>query len=312
MAETTYDRTKPQKRFTASVSRGLRESAVLAIGVIALVMLLALVSYHRDDPGFSSTGGGDHAIGNLIGPFGAWLSDVLYFLFGRPAYLFPMMLAVACFVMFRQRDDEEGRTRVNTAVRIGGFTLMLFASCGLAALHWDAGVLRATAGGVVGQSIGNGLAGVLNFLGATLVLLACWMAGLSLAFGVSWLTIVDKIGAGIWNSVAWIKDRRSTARDVAVGLEAKKARVEAAKVEEKRVAARVKPRIEAPAAVVEKSERVEKERQVPMFDAPKSGELPPLKLLDDPPVHEASYSQESRPTPGGSTRRSIRCRHCRG
>jgi S-DNA-T family DNA segregation ATPase FtsK/SpoIIIE len=39
----------------------------------------------------------------------------------------------------------------------------------------------------------------------------------------------------------------------------------------------VKPRIEAPAPVVEKSERVEKERQVPMFDAPKSGELPPLK-----------------------------------
>ena len=78
-----------------------------------------------------------------------------------------------------------------------------------------------------------------------------------------------------------------------MGLEAKKARVEAAKVEEKRVATRVKPRIEAPAAVVEKSERVEKERQVPLFDAPKSGELPPLKLLDDPPVHEAAYSQES-------------------
>ena len=35
MAETTYDRTKPQKRFTAAVSRGLRESAVIAIGVIA-------------------------------------------------------------------------------------------------------------------------------------------------------------------------------------------------------------------------------------------------------------------------------------
>ena len=82
---------------------------------------------------------------------------------------------------------------------------------------------------------------------------------------------------------------RATSRSA---LEAKKARVEAAKVEEKRVATRVKPRIEAPAVVVEKSERVEKERQVPMFDAPKSGELPPLKLLDDPPVHEAAYSQE--------------------
>ena len=84
MAETTYDRTKPQKRFTAAVSRGLRESAVLAIGVIALVMLFALASYHREDAAFTTNSGGDHAVGNLIGPFGAWLSDVLFFLFGRP------------------------------------------------------------------------------------------------------------------------------------------------------------------------------------------------------------------------------------
>src|SRR5215207_9890822 len=205
MAETTYDRTKPQKRFTTAVSRGLRESAVLTIGVIALVMLFALVSYHRDDPAFSSTGGGDHAVGNLIGPFGAWLSDILLFLFGRPAYLFPIMLAVAGFVMFRHRGDEEGRTRANAAVRIGGFTLMLFASCGLATLHWSAGVLRESAGGVVGQFIGTGLAANLNFLGATLFMLAVWMAGVSLAFGVSWLTIIDRLGAGIWNSIAWIK-----------------------------------------------------------------------------------------------------------
>ncbi len=124
---------------------------MILIGVIALVMLVALASYHRDDPAFSSTGGApssfeDGAVGNKIGPFGAWLSDILFFLFGRPAYLFPLMLGVACFVMFRQRDDEEGRTRANTAVRIGGFTLMLFASCGLATLHWSAGVLRETRG----------------------------------------------------------------------------------------------------------------------------------------------------------------------
>jgi S-DNA-T family DNA segregation ATPase FtsK/SpoIIIE len=292
MAETTYDRTKPQKRFTAAVSRGLRESAVLAIGVIALVMLISLLSYHGSDPGFSSTGNADHPTENLIGPFGAWLASMLFFLFGRPAYLFPIMLGVACFVMFRQSDDEDGRTRYNTAVRIGGFTLMLIASCGLATLHWAAGDLPASAGGVVGH-IGKSLESVMNFLGATLFMLAAWMAGVSLAFGVSWLTIVDKIGAGIWNGIGWIKARRSTARDVAVGLEAKKARVEAAKVEEKRVAARVKPRIEAPAVVVEKSERVEKERQVPLFESVKSGELPPLKLLDDPPAHEAHYSQEA-------------------
>jgi S-DNA-T family DNA segregation ATPase FtsK/SpoIIIE len=292
MAETTYDRTKPQKRFTAAVTRGLRESAVLAIGVIALVMLVALATYDRGDPGFASTGNVEHGVQNGIGPMGAWIASLLFFLFGKPAYLFPIMLGVACFVMFRQPAEEEGRTRYNTAVRIGGFSLMLIASCGLATLHWDKGMLPDTAGGVVGH-IGFWLESGLKFLGATLLMLTAWMAGVSVAFGVSWLTIVDKIGAGIWNAVAWIKARRSTARDVAVGLEAKKARVEAAKVEEKRVATRVKPRIEAPAPVVEKSERVEKERQVPMFESAKAGELPPLKLLDDPPVHEAGYSQEA-------------------
>jgi DNA segregation ATPase FtsK/SpoIIIE, S-DNA-T family len=32
---------------------------------------------------------------------------------------------------------------------------------------------------------------------------------------------------------------------------------------------------------------------VPMFESGKAGELPPLNLLDDPPVHEAHYSQEA-------------------
>src|SRR4051812_668184 len=292
MAESTYDRTKPGKRFTAAVSRGLRESAVLAIGVVALVMLVALASYNASDPGFSSTGSIDHAVQNRIGPFGAYLASLLFFLFGKPAYLFPIMLGVACFVMFRQSPEEEGRTRFNTAVRIGGFTLMLIASCGLATLHWSAGSLPATAGGVVGH-LGRALASAMSFLGATLLLLTAWMAGVSLAFGVSWLTIIDRIGASIWNFIGWIRARRSVARDVAVGVEAKKARVEAAKVEEKKAAARVKPRIDAPAAVVEKSERVEKERQVPMFDAPKSGALPPLSLLDDPPDQVSHYSQEA-------------------
>jgi S-DNA-T family DNA segregation ATPase FtsK/SpoIIIE len=119
------------------------------------------------------------------------------------------------------------------------------------------------------------------------------MIGVSLSFGVSWLTIVDRIGAGIWNFIGWIRARRSVARDVAVGVEAKKARVEAAKIEEKKAAVRVKPRIEAPAPVVEKSERVEKERQVPLFEASKAGSLPPLQLLDDPPARESGYSQEA-------------------
>ena len=53
----------------------------------------------------------------------------------------------------------------------------------------------------MGQFVGQGLAGPLNFLGATLFMLAGWMAGVSLAFGISWLTIVDRIGLAFWSGI---------------------------------------------------------------------------------------------------------------
>ncbi|MEZ5513448.1 MAG: DNA translocase FtsK 4TM domain-containing protein [Steroidobacteraceae bacterium] len=279
-------------KLTDTVARGLRESGIIALGVVALVILVALGSYSPTDRGFSFTGGADQ-IHNAIGPFGAWLSDVLFFLFGRPAYLLPIMLAVSCFFLFRKRADAEPVSRTNTAIRIGGFLLLLVASCGLATLHWSPEPLRQTAGGVIGSLVGSSLAGAMNFLGATLLMLAAWMAGVSLAFGVSWLTVIDRLGAWTWAGVNRLKAQRATARDVAVGQEAKRARTETVKAEQTKAAARPKPRIEAPPAAVEKSERVEKERQVPMFDAPKSGELPALQLLDDPGAREVGYSQEA-------------------
>src|SRR4051812_50200498 len=128
-------------------------------------MLVALASYIANDPGFSSTGSGEHGVQNRIGPFGAWLASLLFFLFGRPAYLFPIMLAVACFVMFRQPPDEDGRTRFNTAGGLGGFTLMPLARGGPATLLWDAGALPAAGGGAVGP-LGKGLGAAGGFLRA--------------------------------------------------------------------------------------------------------------------------------------------------
>jgi len=284
--------TRHALRFTAAVSRGLRESALIGLGVAALVLFTALASYSPHDAAFSYTGDAS-GVHNAIGPIGAWIADMLFFLFGRPAFLFPVMLAVSCWTLFRNRDKGEVGSRANTAVRIGGFVLVLIASCGLTTLHWDPGTLRQTAGGVVGSMIGQGLALGLNFLGATLLLIAAWMAGLSLAFGVSWITIIDRLGAWAWRGVGWWRNRGVTAREVAQGRERRQARKEAVIVEQKKAATRAPPRIETPAPALEKSERVEKERQVPLFEPPKANELPPLALLDDPPPHEPIYSAEA-------------------
>src|SRR5882762_1406437 len=282
LAETSAS-ARAAARFTSAVSRGLRESAIIALGIVALVLLLALLTYSPDDPGFSFTGN-SAPVHNRIGIIGAWLADLLFFLFGRPAFLFPLVLAVACWGLQRRMRADAAVSRVNTLVRTAGFVLVLVASCGLTTLHWQPGALRQSAGGLVAG---------LDFLGATLVMIAAWMAGLSLAFGVSWLTIMDRLGALTWAAIGRLRTRSAAARDAAEGRERRQARKEAMESDQKKSATRAPPRIEPPLPVVEKSARVERERQVPLFDPPKASELPPLKLLDDPPPREALYSAEA-------------------
>jgi len=273
----------------ANVARGLRESALWIFGALALILFVALASYDRADPAFSSTGQ-PGPVTNLIGPFGAWLSDFFFVLFGAPAYLFPVMLGFAGWSLFQERRSAEPIDRRTTTLRGLGFVLALASSCGLATLHFSGASFPNTAGGLLGALVGEGLAGALRFLGATLLLLAVWFASVSLCTGVSWLETMDRIGRGVLAAIDWVN---STARDVKAGREVKQARQEVVREEQKKAAERKPPKIEAPAPKVEKSERVEKERQVAMFERPGSTELPALSLLDDPPARHGGYSAEA-------------------
>ena len=283
---------KSPPRFTAAVARGLREAAAISLGVVALVVVVALLSFDPRDPGFSSTGLGD-ITHNRIGSSGAYLADFLFFLFGRPAYLLPLALGVTAVRLGRGQAAAESSSQVNVVVRALGFAVLLMCSCALTALHWSPGVLRQSAGGAVGMAVGSGLSSGLNLLGATLVLLAAWAASAAVAFGISWLRVIDGLGAAVWRGIRFIRERRQVTREVSGGRERKQARMEAGEAESKKIRARPPPRIEAPAPAAPKSERAEKERQVPLFDPPQAGELPALGLLDDPGSREPSYSPEA-------------------
>jgi S-DNA-T family DNA segregation ATPase FtsK/SpoIIIE len=276
----------------AIVARGLRESALWVFGALAVILFVALASYDRADPAFSSTGQ-DGPVTNLIGPFGAWLSDLFFVLFGAPAFLFPLMLGLAGWVFYRERTSREPIDRRAIGMRGAGFALALATSCGLATLHFSGASFPNTAGGVLGALLGDGLDAALGFLGATLLLLAVWLGSVALFTGISWLEIMDRIGQGVLAAISWVRDRASTARDVKAGREVKQARQEVVREEQKKAAERKPPKIEAPAPKVEKSERVEKEKQVPMFEKPGATALPALSLLDDPPRRVGGYSAEA-------------------
>ncbi|MGD8407808.1 MAG: DNA translocase FtsK 4TM domain-containing protein, partial [Thiohalophilus sp.] len=64
------------------LQRALKEGALYVFGFTAVYFLMALVSYHPADPGWSHSGGVHPRIANLGGPAGAWLADVFLTLFG--------------------------------------------------------------------------------------------------------------------------------------------------------------------------------------------------------------------------------------
>ncbi|HEY7739328.1 MAG TPA: DNA translocase FtsK 4TM domain-containing protein, partial [Steroidobacteraceae bacterium] len=293
MAKSAADAARPDAKLDPVFARALRETAFWLLAALALVILIALSSYDAYDRSFSYTGEPGQ-VGNLIGPAGAWIAGLLLLLFGWPAYLFPVAIAFCAWIGLKRAPEEPGQSRSTVALRTIGLVLVLATSCGLATLHYPGSPLPAGAGGILGNLVGDGLENLLALLGATLVMLALWFAGVQLFTGVSWARIMDFTGHWVLAGAAWLGRRTARQRDQAAGRESREAREAVVREVQKKAAARTPPRIEPPAPPVpEASARAEKERQVPLFSKPAARDLPELKLLDDPPAREKGYSTEA-------------------
>ncbi len=88
------------------------------------IMLLALLTFHKDDPGFSSAGGA--VVHNWVGPFGAFLADGATLLFGIGAYFFPLALITYGAMMLKTYlMVPRQRHFIGAALAgIGGMTLL--------------------------------------------------------------------------------------------------------------------------------------------------------------------------------------------
>ena len=284
--------THPASGLSAQVHRALREGALYVFGALAFILWFALFTYDPADPGFSqATAGTD--VQNGVGRVGALVADLLFNFFGRPAYLFTVMVFYLGWMLYREQKTQQALTRMDFALRFGGFLATLVTSCALSTLHFSPIGFNETAGGIVGQVVGHSLQSVMKLLGASTLLFMLWVASISLFLGISWFSVMDRIGH--WCLVAYEKAQVKFAelQDRAEGRRQQAARQDIIEVEKKRTAGRPPPRIEPVMPSLEPSARAERERQVPLFDPPAAGELPPLSLLDDPPVQKQGYSEES-------------------
>jgi S-DNA-T family DNA segregation ATPase FtsK/SpoIIIE len=268
--------------------RGLRESVFWVLAGLSAILLLALLSYSPTDPAFSVAGDND-SVTNRMGPAGAWFADISFTLFGESAYLFPGLVLLIGVFFFRERElAPKGALLYRTA----GILLTVATSSGLATLHFATASMRETAGGILGQVVGYALEQVLGSLGATVLLLVLWLAAVSLATGVSWVAVMDYIGRTIYAGVTELNIAVNRLRIWLEGRRAKQQRqelVSKVRAKPKTIITRIEPTIEK----VEISARLEREKQVPLFEPPPSTELPPLSLLDDPPPKEGGYSADA-------------------
>ncbi|MFZ3323416.1 MAG: DNA translocase FtsK 4TM domain-containing protein [Usitatibacter sp.] len=280
MAVTTVPESHPR------LGRAIREAAWITLAAAGIYLALILASYSRSDPGPSFSGTGAPIV-NKGGAMGAWLADAFYYVFGMSAWWW-VVLAVYCILrMYRRVEAWRILNRRTLAVSLAGFAVVLAASCTLEAmrLHGVFDGLGFAPGGALGAVLARGIGPMLGFTGATLLLLALIAGGLSLFTGLSWLRAAELTGAGLEWAFAAIGNRIEARRDREEGRVAAAAREE--KVEEaKKIFEEHEPiRIEMPAPHVPKSERIAREKQVPLFADLPDSPLPQLSLLDPPDTH---------------------------
>ena len=283
---------QPESRLSMQVHRALRESALYLFGVLALILWYALFTYDPADPGPTQATTAT-TIENGVGWVGAWVADALFFAFGRPAYLFTIMVFFLGWMLYREQKTQIELTKLDFGLRFSGFLATLVTSCALSTLHFSSEGFSSSAGGIIGKALGESLVDVMKLLGASTLLFCLWVASLSLFLGISWINVMDRVGH--WCLVGYEKAalKIGELRDKAEGRRHAAVRQDIVKVEKKLKASRSKPRIEPVLPSLEPSVRAEKERQVPLFEPAEAGELPPLSLLDDPPVQKQGYSKES-------------------
>ncbi|MDO8701864.1 MAG: DNA translocase FtsK 4TM domain-containing protein [Undibacterium sp.] len=278
----------------------LTEARWILFAAFCVYLILILLTYNKIDPGWSQASVVPK-IANVGGRVGAWIADLLLFIFGISAWWFCVVLVRLVWADYRRlnrrllsNSNEDEPHGYEKFIQIAGFLLLLIGSMGIEFLrkHSMSIPLPRAPGGVLGELIGNAAFSAFGFTGSTLVLLLLFSLGLSLYFHISWLLVAENLGTVIESVFEFIQNKYTDREDRKVGQTAAVKREEVVVQERAKIVEAPPIRIEPQVVAVQKSERVEKERQVSLFNDMPDSNLPPLSLLDDAPTTQETVSIE--------------------
>ena len=272
----------------------LRESRWLLLAALALYFTVALYGYNPADSAWSHSSA-TVKTGNPAGVLGAYLSDLLFYLFGVSAWWMVLFMLQQVWSGYRRLRADSIFCKRTLWVSLIGFAMLLLSSCALEAirLYTLKTSLPLAPGGMLGMIIGSAMTRLLGFTGATLLLLALIASGFSLASGMSWLRFTDWLGARLEFSYYWVMQFWQTRQDRRIGIQATSNRSAVVEVEKKRVEVHLPIHIEQPVMEVAKSARASEEKQITLFADMPDSPLPPLHLLDPAAHHVETVSLDT-------------------
>jgi S-DNA-T family DNA segregation ATPase FtsK/SpoIIIE len=294
-------RTKPSTPPNPGRQRLWRDLALIVIAPVLLYLLACLFTYSPQDPSWSQASNLATPIHNMGGKVGAIVADLLLGFCGYVAFLLPVILgAIAWIALFGMDKDGDGEADLGPALRLVGMVGFLISSTGLLFVrHISATDFSAGPGGILGRLVGRSLTVLFGDLGGNLFLLALFLVSVTLATGLSWFALMERIGQGVSALPALLRRGGQQAEDWQKTRTMREQREEVRKVDAVKQAKREPVKIEPPAApVVEKSDRAKREQQIPLFHGTggTTEGVPPLALLDDPKPQAKGYSEETLET----------------
>ncbi len=279
----TVNASNVSKQLDAESSGIAKEAWWLLFSVVGLYLALILATYYHDDPSWTHSASEHAIVHNAGGAVGAWLSDMMLYLFGFSAWWFAVFAFYAIWLVYLRLDVVAQGRKPLLFLNFFGFGLLIFSSSCLEyghLIHLPAN-LPQDAGGVVGNIFDTMIRDSLGFVGSTLVLLFGFAAGFSLFTGWSWILIIEKFGGGVIGTYQFMVTKYRDKKDREAGRIAEQQRTEFVELERKRIEDRAPIHIEVPELEIPKSERVQRESQVSLFETHPDSPLPPLHLLDE-------------------------------
>lgn len=275
-------------------NRIFREASWFVLLFIGLYMTLALGAYNPKDPSWSNAVESGVVVTNLAGIFGAYFSDFTLYIFGMSAWWLVFLSIYSIFLIYPRIENEDYRTKHILPIHYLGFFLLILSSSSFEAGHIVSinASLPSEQGGMLGSTTIALLIENIGYIGSLVFLIVMFAIGFSLFTGWSWINIAEGIGNFLCNVASKLNNYYYDWQDRQQGKKFEKERSDFVHTERKKLAERSPLSILEAKTEIKESVRVVKEKQTNLFGDGDS-ELPPLHLLDEPPLQKETQSSET-------------------